>query len=185
MDNNSRLLYQNGNREDFDDLKNLPGFKEVLTGASGTTYAPGNGGEQVISFAPISPLGWGLLVEEPWRNQDIPLLPDLQDAALLVAAVLLLSLIVLWFGIQQLLLPLRRLESRAASLAEGDFGSIEKPVGGIPEIRDVQAVLIELAEQVESAQINSPFSSGSSEGSGLGGKVPRSSSGDAPGDQVD
>ncbi len=48
--------------------------------------------------------------------------------------------------------PLRTLESKAASLAWGDFKNIQEPVGGIAEIQHLQKELIQMANKVKDAQ---------------------------------
>jgi len=60
--------------------------------------------------------------------------------------------IALWFGARQIVKPLQTLESRAVTLAWGDFKTIEIPVGGIEEIRQLQNELIHMARKVQAAQ---------------------------------
>jgi signal transduction histidine kinase len=66
--------------------------------------------------------------------------------------VLILAVIALWFGARRIVKPLQTLESRAATLAWGDFKTIETPVGGIEEIRQLQNELIQMARKVQAAQ---------------------------------
>jgi len=65
---------------------------------------------------------------------------------------LLFALLALWFGIRQVVQPLQTLEHRAAELGWGHFDAIEQPVGGIAEIRHLQAELIRMAHKVKAAQ---------------------------------
>jgi signal transduction histidine kinase len=58
----------------------------------------------------------------------------------------------LWFGLRRIVQPLQALESKAATLAGGEFSAIEQSVGGISEIRQLQAELIHMARQVKAAQ---------------------------------
>jgi signal transduction histidine kinase len=65
---------------------------------------------------------------------------------------LLIAGAAVWFGIRRIVQPLQQLEGRATDLAWGDFDSIEKPVGGIEEIQQLQATLKHLANRVRSTQ---------------------------------
>ncbi len=129
-----------------------PGFQESLNGESGINYYQGSGGEHVVAFSPIQPLGWGLVIEEAWEDIASPYLVSTQAAPLAVVPVLLLALVALWFGARRIVQPLRALEKKASDLAEGDFAAIQQPVGGIEEIGNLQAELIDMAEKLEAAQ---------------------------------
>jgi two-component system sensor histidine kinase UhpB len=61
-------------------------------------------------------------------------------------------LLAIWLGTRQVIQPLRILESRAATLASGDFTTIQEPVGGIAEIQQLQKTLMEMAHKVQEAQ---------------------------------
>jgi len=91
-------------------------------------------------------------LEEPWETVDSPTLRTTQIAPLVLVPVLLLTLIALWFGLRRIVQPLQALESKAATLAGGGFSAIEQSVGGITEIRRLQAELIHMARQVKAAQ---------------------------------
>jgi two-component system sensor histidine kinase UhpB len=58
----------------------------------------------------------------------------------------------LWFGLRQIVQPMRALEEKAADLARGDFKSIRQPVGGVGEIRHLQSTLADMATQLKEAQ---------------------------------
>lgn len=136
-----------------------PGVAEVLSGESGVNYTEGmsgmsadHSGEHVVAFSPVPPLGWGLVIEEPWEASAGPLLTTTQFAPLILAPVLVLAIIALWFGAQQIIQPLQALENRAARLASGDFDAIRRPTGGISEIRHLQGTLAEMARDLQAAQ---------------------------------
>jgi signal transduction histidine kinase len=61
-------------------------------------------------------------------------------------------LLALYLGASQVVKPLRTLESKAATLAWGDFKTIQEPVGGIAEIQHLQKELIQMATKVKDAQ---------------------------------
>ena len=124
----------------------------VLQGASGTFYMQDQGVEHVVSYSGVQPLGWALVMEEPWEAVATPILTTTQVAPLVLAPILIITLAGLWFGARQIVQPLRDLEQKSARLAWGDASKIEEPVGGIAEIRHLQAELIHMAHKVQAAQ---------------------------------
>ena len=111
-----------------------------------------------MAYSPVSLPGtpnggrWALVTEEPWESVDTPELRLTQFAPLILLPVLVFTLVALWFSLSQIIGPLRRLETRAAELAWGDFAAIEQPVGGVREIRQLQNTLIHMARKVQDAQ---------------------------------
>jgi two-component system sensor histidine kinase UhpB len=152
VDSDNGLLYQSGSFPYEGALTSHPGIAEALRGESGATYIQVDKSEHVVSYAPIPALGWALVLEEPWETVATSTLRTTQMAPLVLAPVLLLTLLVLWFGLRQIVQPLQSLESKAATLAWSDFKTIEEPVGGIPEIRHLQAELVHMAQKVQAAQ---------------------------------
>jgi signal transduction histidine kinase len=149
------VLYQTGSHVlSTAEIQQHPGVAAAAGGNSGTTYRQVAGEEHVIAFSVIEPVGWILVVEEPWHLVADPLLRATEQAPLLVVPVLLLTVLVVWWGIRQIVQPLQRLESQATRLGQGDFAAIEKPVGGIPEIQHLQTQLVQMAHKVKAAQQN-------------------------------
>lgn len=129
-----------------------PGIAEAQRGESGVLYVQVDEGEHVVTYSPISSVGWALVLEEPWESVDTPTLRSTQIAPLVLVPVLFLSLIALWFGLRWIVQPLQALEAKAATLAWGEFSAIEQRVGGITEIRRLQSELILMAQKVKAAQ---------------------------------
>ena len=129
-----------------------PGVADALRGESGATYLTLDGDEYVIAFSPIAPVGWALVIAEPWRAVSDPLLRTTELAPLILIPVLVIALIALWFGARQVVQPLQSLEQKATRLGWGDFTAIKEPVGGINEIRRLQTELIHMARKVQLAQ---------------------------------
>ncbi len=154
------VLFTSGAMVHAGPISQQPGIADVLRGESGVNYTSaghgsmlsGHSGEQVIAFSPVPPFGWGLVLEEPWEESAGPLLAATQSAPLILAPVMILALLALWFGVRQVIQPLQALEQRAEKLAAGDFTAIGKPVGGISEIRHLQDELVEMAAALQSAQ---------------------------------
>lgn len=153
------LLYQSGHLMLDMPVLERPGVADALRGDSGVNYTAMNMGipgdstsENVIAFAPVTPAGWGIILQEPWEQGASPLLAATQSAPLILVPVLMLALAALWFGARQIIQPLQALEGRAELLASGDFEAIHQPVGGISEIRHLQGELIEMSGRLQSAQ---------------------------------
>jgi signal transduction histidine kinase len=148
-----RLLYLAGLHHDLDSpLEQHPGVVEAFRGHSGTTYLTADGYERIVAFSPILPVGWALVVEEPWHAVADPMLQTTQLAPLLFIPVLLLTLVALWFGARQIVQPLQSLAERATAFGWGDYEAIEEPVGGIAEIQQLQTELVHMAHKVKAAQ---------------------------------
>jgi len=152
VDGERRLLYQQGDFFPGEDPGDHLGVSEALQGESGASFLQAGGEEHAVAYSPIQPAGWALVIEEPWEKVASPMLRTTEYAPLALIPALLLSLLALWYGTRWIVQPLQRLEARAAELGWGDFAAIEKPVGGITEIRRLQSELVHLARKVEAAQ---------------------------------
>ena len=146
------VLYYSGDRATLGQPLDLPGVAEALNGESGVNTVASQHGDLVTAFSTIPQAGWALVLEENWEEIATPFLSTTQSAPLLLAPLLVLALIALWFGARQIIQPLQELEVKASRLAHGDFASIRKSVGGIAEIRQLQNVLSGTADDLESAQ---------------------------------
>ena len=150
VDSDKHILYSAG---DFQELSSdHPGITAALQGHSGTVYVNVSGDEHVTAYSPVPTVGWALITEESWETVATPTLRTTQVAPLVLVPGLLIMLLALWLGTRQIVEPLRILESKAATLASGDFNSIQEPVGGIAEIQHLQKELIEMAHKVQDAQ---------------------------------
>ncbi len=147
-----QILFGSGDRSQLDEPLSHPGVYEALGGESGALYITEDGVECVIAYDGVVPLGWALIVEEPWESVSSPLLNTTLFAPLILIPGLLLSLVALWFGVRQIVQPLQSLENKSRELAWGDFQSIETAVGGIDEIGRLQNTLIYLARKVKASQ---------------------------------
>ncbi|HSN94635.1 MAG TPA: histidine kinase, partial [Anaerolineaceae bacterium] len=146
------ILYRTGPLKIDEIVPTHPGIQEVLNGKSDINYFQSSDGEHVAAFSPISPAGWGIIIEEGWEDISNPYLVNTQSAPLILVPVFLLALLAIWFGARRIVTPLQKLEKQAANLAAGDFEAIKPPVGGIEEIRNLQAELIDMAEKLKTAQ---------------------------------
>ncbi len=155
VDSQRQVLYQSGTLPDSEsDITQHSGVSEALRGESGTTYVAVDTSEHVVAYAPISSVGWALVIEEPWEAVDNPLLRQTQAAPLILIPVVLFAMLALGFSIRQIIQPLHLLAQKAGDLGWGRFETIEQPVGGIAEIRNLQNQLILMAQKVKTAQQN-------------------------------
>jgi signal transduction histidine kinase len=97
-------------------------------------------------------VGWGIVTEESWEMLSTPTLRASQITPLALVPVLVIAVVGLWFGVRQVVQPIQKLEERAARLAWGDFESIGESVGGIAEVRHLQAELVQMAQKLRAAQ---------------------------------
>jgi len=146
------VLYFSGDAATLGDAGSVPGVTESLNGESGVNIVSGEHGDQVTAFSSIPGAGWGLVLTENWEEIATPFLNTTQSAPLLMIPLLIMALVALLFGARQIIQPLQDLEARTVQLARGDFKAIQKPVGGIDEIKHLQNVLVETAGDLQSAR---------------------------------
>jgi signal transduction histidine kinase len=153
VDGGGAILFESGQHHGTgSELSNHPGLSNALAGHSGASYLEIDGEERVIAYSPVPPVGWALVIEEPWHAVANPLLQSTMLVPLVLAPLTLLALVALWFGARQIVRPLQALERKATELGRGHFEAIEEPVGGIAEIRHLQDELVHMARQVRLAQ---------------------------------
>ncbi len=111
-----------------------------------------NNEDRVSISAPISLTGWKLVYEESWKDALSPMLQYSQVALLVLVPGLLIAIGAAWFGVKRIVRPLQRLEHRATELAWGNFAAIEESVGGVEEVRQLQATLRQMASRIQSVQ---------------------------------
>jgi signal transduction histidine kinase len=150
---NGRVIYHRDERELNRDYRVHAGVTAALRGEAGAAFEhlPSED-EHVVGYAPIATTGWGLLIEEPWADVIVPGLQYTLWMPILVLVAAIASLTAVQFGLWRVIRPLQILGREASRMAWGDFHTIEKPVGGIAEIRDLQSTLQEMAAQVHKYQ---------------------------------
>ncbi len=150
VDQDLRILYANPIDSFEGPLQGHAGVLQALGGQSGAQYLGSGSDEHVMAYAPAG--GWALIMEEPWQQVVSPLLNTSQVGPLVMAPLLLVMVIALWFGARQIIQPLQQLEAQAARLAAGDRAPGSQVVGGIEEIRRLQEALVGMADQLHAAQ---------------------------------
>ena len=149
------LIYQTG-RTDLAGhdipITDHPGVAEALRGEIGTTFLDIGNDEHVVSFTPVTPVGWALVMEEAWREMTDPLLRQTELAPFVLLPALAVAIAGLWFAARQIVQPLQDLAARTTALGRGDFDAVSEPVGGIGEIRQLQSELTNMARRLRMAQ---------------------------------
>lgn len=135
------------------DLSTHAGIADVARGEAGATFHHDPGGvELVVGYAPITPTGWGMVIDEPWAEIVAPMF---QYSVLLPLVLLLVAIVALgavYFGIGNVVRPLQSLSQTANRIAFGDYHAAEKPVGGVREVEELRETLNGMARQVREAQ---------------------------------
>lgn len=150
FDDDQRIIFRSDRESPLPDLMahvQLGGEDE-----SGAFYMDSAGVEHVVAYSTIPSLRWTLVIEEPWAEVATPVLEMTRIAPLVLVPLLLIALGGIWFGAQQIVQPLRALEERARRLAWGEFDTQEEDVGGIAEIRRLNAEITHMARKVQTAQ---------------------------------
>jgi signal transduction histidine kinase len=148
-----RVLYDRSELEINRDYQSHGGVQQALRGESGATFQQLPGEEEnVVGYAPVTMTGWAFLLEEPWKDVIAPGLEYSLWAPILVLIAAVASLAAIHFGLGRIIHPLQVLGHAASRLAWGDFQAIEKPVGGIDEIHNLQSTLQDMAAQIHRYQ---------------------------------
>lgn len=149
VDANGQVIYHSDPTQVGQDLRDHVAIGEAIAGQAGATFArPAGADEHVFGYAPVPLAGWGLVIEEPWRDVVVPMLRYTLLAPLIVLITAVASLVALYFGLRRVIRPLHVLGRQASRLAWGDFEAIRTPAGGIGEIEDLQRILQEMAAQI-------------------------------------
>lgn len=146
------ILFQKGFQVEGKTVKEHVGVAEALDGNYGKTYTDIDGDGHVVAYSSVQRFGWALVMEEPWEGVTSPALETSHMAPLVLVPVLLLALLAVFFGIRQIVQPLQTLSAQSSRLGWGDYAAIEKPVGGVMEIRQLQQELIHMAHKLSNAQ---------------------------------
>lgn len=152
VDSSYQVLFQRGALSPDESVYTHPGMDHALSGHSAIDHITTGSGEHVISTSAVEPVGWALMIEESWEDINSPLLQATQNAPLVIIPILALSLLAIGFGLRQIVQPMQALEKKAGDLARGDFETIRQPVGGVPEVRHLQATLVQMAGALKEAQ---------------------------------
>lgn len=152
-DQDGQIIYHSDPAQVGTQLPDTLHARAAMRGESGANY--GNtreNGKIVSTFAPVPSARWTLIQEQHWVETISPLMRYSQSAPLILLPGFLVAAGAVWFGLRRIVQPLQKLRDRASDLAWGDFASIEIPVGGVGEIRQLQETLQEMAKRLQATQ---------------------------------
>lgn len=119
-----------------------------LEQTSGVLAKPMVQNDYVVAYVQVQPTGWYLTLAEPWDAASNLWLRTTEWIPLALIPVLLLTLVLLWLGIRNIVQPLQALEHKANAVAWGHIEALAEPVGGVEEIRRLQRTLHHMAGKI-------------------------------------
>lgn len=106
----------------------------------------------VTARATVEPVGWRVQVRQSWTEWIPPVLRFENMLLLVLLAAATLSVLSAYFGVQQIVSPLARLNRAVGALGQGDFEAVQRSVGGVQEIEDLRLALADMARQIRRYQ---------------------------------
>jgi signal transduction histidine kinase len=106
----------------------------------------------VYAQAVVPTTGWQVVLLQSWSEWIPPVLRFGNMLLLVVLAAATLSVLSAYFGLQQIIYPLERLNRSVSELGGGNFEAVQKPVGGVQEIEELQQALVNMANQIRRYQ---------------------------------
>jgi len=153
VDNEGRVLWHPDLSRIGQDLSAEPEVRAVIQGVAGAAYhRDPDGIEFAVGYAPIAPVGWGLIIQEPWGDVVGPMMQYSLVTPVILVAALVVSMLAIYFGVQRIIRPLQELDQQASRVAWGDYSATQEDLGGIQEIEDLRRTLNRMAQQLRSYQ---------------------------------
>jgi len=153
VDNEGRVLWHPDPGRIGQDLSDFPEVRAVVQGAAGAAYhRDPDGTEFAVGYAPVTPVGWGLIIQEPWKDVVGPTMQYALVTPVILVAALVVSVLAIYFGVQRIIRPLQALDQQVSRVAWGDYAATEEDVGGIQEIEDLRHALNDMARRLRSYQ---------------------------------
>ncbi|HET6756692.1 MAG TPA: sensor histidine kinase, partial [Burkholderiales bacterium] len=135
-------------------LSALPQIASARTGVGGAIVARDRAGNEVLTaFAPISPAGWFVFVEQPLAEAFAPLYALTLRTALLLLAGLVLSVLASWYLARRMVRPIRALQQGAEEIGAGEL-SHRIEVGTRDELQSLAEQFNTMAARLEESYAN-------------------------------
>ena len=113
------------------------------------THQPQGASREIVAYAPVDGVGWGLVVSVPWSQVVQPVQSALTFIALaLIFGLLGLTLIVFW-AVNRITHPLERLVQQVRRVTAGDYDS-QVSLSQITEIRALGLAFNHMVSQMKS-----------------------------------
>ena len=152
LDRTGKLLFGTGDVPAANTLTNWPGASQALAGQSGVLFTDETNSGDVVAYAPVLSTGWVLLLREPWHSLTDPLIRFEQIIPFVLLTAVVISLLALFFGVRNVVQPLRELRLRANQIGQGQFDAAAQPVSGVTEIEALRVTLNDMAQRIRSDQ---------------------------------
>jgi signal transduction histidine kinase len=153
FDGNAHLLYGKGETPSTDELRNWPGVAEALAGQRDVLFTSDEMHSDVVAYAPIPNSNWYLVIREAWHSVTDPLIRFEQVMPFVLISAIIISFLILFFGLHSVAQPLRELGLRANQIGDGDFTAVKQPIGGVKEIEDLRRILNTMAQRIRDYQV--------------------------------
>ena len=134
--------------QDFSQEMPVASFRQ--TGVPGSyTYRTTEGAREVVAFAPVDGVGWGVMLKQPWSQVVQPV----QQAIWIIGAAFFLGLsglvLVVFWSVQRISQPLEQLVVQAKEVAAGNY-EVEVASSQIAEIRELGVAFNHMVNQLTS-----------------------------------
>lgn len=152
IDETGAPIFMQGTAPSGNPTSDWLGVPEALAGQTGALFTDESNASDVVAYAPVAPLGWALIIREPWHSLTDPLMRFEQVVPFVLFTAVAISLLTLFFGVRYVVQPLRELRQRANEIGKGQFDVAIKPSGAVREIEDLRTTLNEMAQRIRSDQ---------------------------------
>ena len=151
VDRQGEIIYHSDSQlleEDLSQQTAINQLRQRNTAGAYTQQYPGRG-RQVVGYAPIEGVGWGLIIQTPWSHVFQPVQVALGFVSIaLILGLIGLILIVFW-AVRWITQPLERLVRQAREVADGHYDS-EVNLSAIAEIRELGRTFNHMVSQLAS-----------------------------------
>jgi len=134
-------------------LKQYPAFEEVLKGkeVSKTVYAPYEGKDRLVSFLPVSSIGWAVTAGRTEEEVTGPILISLANSALLFLSVSLAAFFIALAVSRKITSPVKTLRAHALALGRGEEPE-QVRLNDISEFQDLAEAFNTMSEKVQARE---------------------------------
>ena len=153
-DSDHTLRYETGERPAGDHTLYHASILSGLQGSSGVMLPVGGHGSHIVTYTPVAGVNWILVMDEAWEDISNPSLDTTQWIPLILIPVVVLFLLVFFLGYRLIVKPLNLLQQKTSRLGQGDDHALEQEVGGVEEIRSLQAVLQKMSADLIQSREN-------------------------------
>jgi len=132
------------------DLSADDGVMAALAQREGAVVlTPDGSGPMMTTFASVTGIDWVVLVQEPVEELIGPILRFSSLAPIVAVGAGIVSLLVLVFGWRTIVRPLQALSQAAGEVTWGDYSAINRPLGGVQEVRELHLAVGEMVDRIQ------------------------------------